>query len=73
MTVSDRIYLFLAEGTQQYDQLVDIVGEPSSASPSKSPAQEYIDGIDLESEANPFSKRLEVYGDVPVSTFSILC
>jgi len=74
MTTSDRIHLFLAEGTTEYDKLVDIVGEPSNVYPSKlSPADEYVAGIDLESEATPFSKRLELYGHVPVSTFSILC
>ncbi len=78
MTISDRLYLFLAEGTPHYDQLVALVGQPSSVTPSKpttkiTPSQEYIQGIDLESDVNPFSKRLAIYGDVPVSTFSILC
>lgn len=71
MTTSDRIHLFLAEGTPQYNELVAIVGEPSSANPT--PTNEYLAGIDLQTEATPFSERLAIYGDVPVSTFSILC
>lgn len=81
MTASDRICLFLAEGTPEYDQLVALIGEPSSATPSiavsneqqELPSDEYVAGIDLESVATPFQDRLRVYGDTPVSTFSILC
>lgn len=35
-------------------------------------SDEYICGIDLESSATPFQDRLRIYGDVPMSTFSIL-
>ena len=38
----------------------------------QSPADEYVAGIDLESEATPFQARLMVYGNKPISTFSIL-
>lgn len=75
MLPSDRIYLFLAEGTKQYDQLVELVGHPSSAMPSptpNNPATEYVNGIDLESTATPFQSRLQIYGDQPISTFSVL-
>jgi hypothetical protein len=34
--------------------------------------EEYIDGIDLEQPATSFQARLRIYGDQPVSTFSIL-
>lgn len=34
MTVSDRIYCILAEGTAQYKQLTDLVGQPSSLVPT---------------------------------------
>lgn len=78
MTLSDRIHLFLAEGTPQYDQLVSIVGEPSCAEPSPiPPADEYCSGIELDMEESPtissFQQRLSIYGDQPISTFSILC
>lgn len=74
MQASDRICLFLAEGTKQYDQLVELVGHPSSAypSPTPDPATEYVNGIDLESTATPFQSRLQIYGDQPISTFSVL-
>lgn len=83
MLASDRICLFLAEGTEFYDQLVELVGHPSSATPSPTPkpslpvveldpATEYVNGIDLESTATSFQSRLQIYGDKPISTFSIL-
>lgn len=73
MSVSDRIYLFLAEGMPEYDQLVALVGPPSSAYPDKQAlAKEYVESIDLKSEATPFQARLMVYGNQPISTFSIL-
>ena len=68
MSVSDRIYLFLAEGMPEYDQLVALVGPPSNANPS----DEYVKSIDLESVATPFQSRLNLYGNYPMSTFSIL-
>lgn len=74
MSVSDRIYLFLAEGMiPEYDELVALVGPPSNAYPDKQAlADEYVESIDLESEATPFQARLMVYGNKPISTFSIL-
>lgn len=74
MTPSDRIYLFLAEGmVPEYDELVALIGPPSNAYPDKQAlANEYVESIDLEAEATPFQARLMVYGDQPISTFSIL-
>ena len=74
MSISDRIYLFLAEGMiPEYDELVALVGPPSNAYPDKQAlADEYVADIDLESEATPFQARLMVYGNQPISTFSIL-
>lgn len=74
MSISDRIYLFLAEGTPDYNQLIGLVGNPTSSIGSAvlTPAEEYIEGIDLESVATPFQARLSVYGNQPISTFSIL-
>ena len=74
MSVSDRIYLFLAEEmVPEYDELVALVGPPSNAYPDKqSLADEYVADIDLKSEATPFQARFMVYGNQPISTFSIL-
>ena len=74
MSTSDRIYLFLAEGmVPEYDELVALVGPPSNAYPDKQAlADEYVADIDLESEATPFQARFMVYGNQPISTFSIL-
>ena len=73
MTVSDRLYLFLAEGTPQYERLVDLVGQPSCANPTVlSPADEYVKGINLEDSSSSFQERLTKYGNVPIRTFSML-
>ena len=72
MSVSDRIHLILADGTPQYHQLVKLVGQPSSSLIPSNPADEYVSGIDLAKPATPFNQRLAIYGDQPISTFSIL-
>ena len=73
MSISDRIYLMLADGTANYNKLVTLVGEPSSSLvPTPSPAVEYTSAIDLDDVATPFDERLAIYGDQPMSTFAIL-
>ena len=72
MSISDRIYLILADGTPQYDELRNLVGEPTSSIKSMSPSTEFNEGIDLDDVATPFDQRLAVFGDVPMSTFEVL-
>lgn len=73
MSISDRIYTILADGTKHQDKWIKLVGEPSSSLIlSKEPADEYCEGITLDEPANTFQARLAVYGNVPMSTFSIL-
>ena len=72
MSISDRIYLILADGTANYDKLKALTGEPTSSIKPMSPAAEFNEGINLDDVATPFDQRLAIYGDVPMSTFEIL-
>ena len=72
MSISDRIYLILADGTANYDRLAKLTGEPTSSIKPISPSTEFNEGIDLDDVATPFDQRLALFGDVQISTFEIL-
>ena len=76
MSPSDNIYMLLGAITKQHKavrELEQLVGEQLTTAVSR-PAvlTEYTRGITLDEPATPFNKLLAVYGDVPISTFSIL-
>ena len=76
MSVSDRIYMLLGSMTNQHQavrKLERLVGvEPLSEVVKPAAQAEYVAGITLDEPANPFDQRLAVYGNVAMSTFSIL-
>lgn len=77
MSISDRIYYILADGTPQQAQLEALAGRPStSLIPTRcedsATIDEYVSGISLDQPSSSFQQRLAIYGDTPVSTFSIL-
>jgi len=72
MSISDRIYLILADGTADYDKLKALTGEPTSSIKPMSPSTEFNEGIDLDDVATSFDQRLALFGDVPMSTFEVL-
>ena len=80
MTIAERIIWILADGTPEQKVWEELVGKPSSSLVPTNPTvsedsaviDEYISGIVLDEPVSTFQHRLSVYGDKPISTFSVL-